>query len=91
MSDTNAERADLGNQPPQPESASTEAIPKLHERALARLHDARKKAADVQVVVVTKGKMAAHATDDFVHEQPWASVGIAAGVGLLIGLLINRD
>jgi len=45
----------------------------------------------VQVVVVTKGKMAAHATDDFVHEQPWASVGIAAGVGLLIGLLINRD
>jgi len=91
MSDTNAERADLGNQPPPPESATSEATPKLHELALQRLHEARKKAADVQVVVVTKGKQAAHVTDDFVHERPWASIGIAAGVGVLIGLLINRD
>jgi ElaB/YqjD/DUF883 family membrane-anchored ribosome-binding protein len=25
-----------------------------------------------------------------VHEHPWASIGIAAGVGVLVGLLINR-
>ena len=30
------------------------------------------------------------ATDDYVHEHPWASIGIAAGVGVLVGLLINR-
>jgi ElaB/YqjD/DUF883 family membrane-anchored ribosome-binding protein len=25
-----------------------------------------------------------------VHEKPWQSIGIAAGLGLLIGLLISR-
>lgn len=30
-------------------------------------------------------------TDDYVHERPWAIVGAAAGVGLLIGLLLRRD
>ena len=33
---------------------------------------------------------AGHATDEFVHENPWKSVGIAAGVGLLLGLLVSR-
>ena len=27
--------------------------------------------------------------DGYVHENPWKSVGIAAGVGLLIGLLLR--
>jgi ElaB/YqjD/DUF883 family membrane-anchored ribosome-binding protein len=32
----------------------------------------------------------ARATDDYVHEHPWRAVGAAAGVGLIIGLLISR-
>jgi ElaB/YqjD/DUF883 family membrane-anchored ribosome-binding protein len=52
---------------------------------------AKEKAIHVQVVVVENSKKAAHATDDFVHEYPWVSIGIAAGVGVLAGLLINRD
>ena len=28
--------------------------------------------------------------DDYVHDHPWQAVGVAAGVGLLIGLLLNR-
>jgi ElaB/YqjD/DUF883 family membrane-anchored ribosome-binding protein len=32
----------------------------------------------------------ARATDDYVHEHPWKSIGVAAGVGLLVGLLIGR-
>ena len=51
---------------------------------------ARFEAADVQVVVVEKGKQAARVTDDYVHEHPWAAIGIAAGVGVLVGLLVNR-
>ena len=35
-------------------------------------------------------KAAAKATDGYVHENPWKSVGIAAGVGLLLGMLIGR-
>ncbi|WP_233808319.1 DUF883 family protein [Paraburkholderia sp. HP33-1] len=92
MSDANATPAELENQVPQTESAPpTEGTSKLLERALERLQGARKKAMDVQVVVVETSKKAAHTTDDYVHEHPWASVGIAAGVGLLVGLLINRD
>ena len=30
-------------------------------------------------------------TDDYVRERPWAMIGAAAGVGLLIGLLMRRD
>jgi ElaB/YqjD/DUF883 family membrane-anchored ribosome-binding protein len=41
-------------------------------------------------VAVEKGKEAAHTTDEFVHEHPWKAVGIAAGVGLIVGLLIGR-
>jgi ElaB/YqjD/DUF883 family membrane-anchored ribosome-binding protein len=35
-------------------------------------------------------KRAARATDHAVHEYPYAAMGIAAGAGLLIGMLITR-
>ncbi len=40
--------------------------------------------------VVAKTKQAAKATDEYVHENPWKAVGISAGVGLIIGMLISR-
>jgi ElaB/YqjD/DUF883 family membrane-anchored ribosome-binding protein len=43
-----------------------------------------------QEVVVEKTKEAAKATDEYVHENPWKSVAIGAGVGLLLGVLISR-
>jgi ElaB/YqjD/DUF883 family membrane-anchored ribosome-binding protein len=30
-------------------------------------------------------------TDDYVRERPWPMIGAAAGIGLLIGLLLRRD
>jgi len=44
----------------------------------------------VQEMAVAKVKAAGHATDEFVHENPWKSIGIAAGVGLVVGLLVGR-
>ena len=35
-------------------------------------------------------KQAARVADDYVHDKPWQAIGIAAGVGLIIGLLIGR-
>ncbi len=43
-----------------------------------------------QEVVVEKTKEAAKATDEYVHENPWRSIAIGAGVGLLLGALISR-
>lgn len=62
----------------------------LRAKGLELLDVAMEKAQELQAVAVEKGKVAAHSTDEFVHEHPWKAVGIAAGVGLLVGLLISR-
>jgi ElaB/YqjD/DUF883 family membrane-anchored ribosome-binding protein len=37
-----------------------------------------------------RAKAAAHATDDYVRDHPWESVGVAALVGFALGALISR-
>ena len=46
--------------------------------------------ADAEAAIVDSGKKAVRATDDYVHENPWQSVGVAAGVAFLLGLLVSR-
>jgi ElaB/YqjD/DUF883 family membrane-anchored ribosome-binding protein len=36
--------------------------------------------------VVTAGR----STNEFVHRNPWAAVGVASGIGLLAGFLMNN-
>lgn len=67
-----------------------EKVAELRGKLEKRLHNARITLAETQDAVVDKAKKVGHATDDYVHENPWRSVGIAAGVGLLVGLLIGR-
>ena len=67
-----------------------EAVVNLRAKAEESLAAAKVKLADAQDALVEKGRVAAKATDDYVHEKPWHAVGIAAGVGLVIGLLIGR-
>lgn len=63
----------------------------LREKAVATLKQASDQLIDLQAVVVEKSRVVARATDDFVHEHPWKTAGIAVGVGFLLGLLVNRD
>ena len=37
-----------------------------------------------------QARRAARATDEAVHEHPYTAMGLAAGVGLLIGMLVAR-
>jgi ElaB/YqjD/DUF883 family membrane-anchored ribosome-binding protein len=90
MSDIKTVLADAEDLLKQAASTTGERAVELREKAVSRLKQAKEKATDAHVVVVEKGKKAVRATDDYVHEHPWQSVGIAAGVGVLIGLLINR-
>jgi ElaB/YqjD/DUF883 family membrane-anchored ribosome-binding protein len=55
-----------------------------------RLADAKLRLADAEAAVVDTAKQVGRVADDYVHENPWRSVGIAAGAGLIIGLLIGR-
>jgi len=60
------------------------------ERIQESMRIAKDKLAQVEEVVIDKTKAAARATDDYVHDHPWGAVGIAAAVGLVIGMLISR-
>lgn len=54
------------------------------------LSHAKQDLMQLQESVVEGTKEAARATDDYVHENPWKSICIGAGVGLLMGVLISR-
>ena len=57
------------------------------ERTLSSVKD---NAMQYQEVVVEKTKVAAKATDEYVHENPWRSIAIGATIGLLLGVAISR-
>ncbi len=67
-----------------------EKISRLRERIQSRLREAKLRLADAEALLVDKTRAAARATDDYVHESPWTAIGIAAGVGLLVGLALGR-
>lgn len=54
------------------------------------LADAREELLRVERTVVDKTRDAADATDRYVKEHPWQSVGLAAALGVICGLLIGR-
>ncbi len=62
----------------------------LRSQVEARLLSAKLKLQELEGEAVDRAKAAARYTDDYVHDHPWQAIGIAAGVGLAIGLLMNR-
>jgi ElaB/YqjD/DUF883 family membrane-anchored ribosome-binding protein len=71
-------------------NSTGEKAAELRGRALEQLRTMQSKLKDAQGNVIDKSKAAAHATDEYVHENPWRSIVLAAGVGALVGLLISR-
>lgn len=67
-----------------------EGAAELRGRVEGRLEQAKAELTHLQEVAVAKAKDAGHVTDEFVHENPWKAIGAAAGVGLVIGMLISR-
>jgi len=62
----------------------------VREKVQDSLQRAKIKLAEAEDVLVDKGKQAARMTDEYVHDHPWRAVGVAAGIGLIVGLLIGR-
>ena len=46
--------------------------------------------AELQELFVDKTKAAARTTDEYVHENPWTSIAIVGGIGVIIGWLLAR-
>lgn len=53
------------------------------DAAKRRLHEAEQSA-------LRHGEEAIHATEDYARRNPWQAMGIAAGVGLVLGVLLAR-
>jgi ElaB/YqjD/DUF883 family membrane-anchored ribosome-binding protein len=72
-------------------SAQTgERIQEIRARAEESLRQARSRLAAIEDEAYQRARDVANATEGYVRENPWQSVGIAAGVGLLLGLLLGR-
>lgn len=65
-------------------------IKELRERTRENLTQARERLADVDAAVRASARRAAEAADEYVHDNPWPSIGMAAAAGLLLGVLLNR-
>ena len=71
-------------------SSTGDKAAELRERALTSLKRTREALYEAQDAVLERGRKAARATDDYVHDNPWQAIGIAGVTGLLLGLLISR-
>jgi ElaB/YqjD/DUF883 family membrane-anchored ribosome-binding protein len=69
---------------------SGEKLTELKGRAEASLRKAKVRLGDMERSAVAKVRNVASESDDYVHENPWTAIGIGAGIGLLLGLLIGR-
>ena len=66
------------------------AIGSIRSKALETIAGAKESISGLEGVLTDKAKEVAQGADDFVHRNPWEAVGVAAGLGLLIGLFIRR-
>ena len=67
-----------------------EKVEKIRAKAEESLRIARVRLQSAGKAVQQGAVDVAESVDDQVHKNPWAAVGIAAGVGLVIGILLAR-
>jgi ElaB/YqjD/DUF883 family membrane-anchored ribosome-binding protein len=61
----------------------------LRGRVMDTLERAKATLADRQAEAVERARAAGRMADDYVHDNPWKSIGVAAGIGLLVGALLT--
>jgi ElaB/YqjD/DUF883 family membrane-anchored ribosome-binding protein len=71
-------------------SQAGEKIAVARQKIEQSLIEGKKAVADAEVTLVRKSKECAEIADDYVRENPWSAIGIAAGVGVALGLLIRN-
>jgi ElaB/YqjD/DUF883 family membrane-anchored ribosome-binding protein len=62
----------------------------MRSRGMQLLDTALGKASQVQSQAMVKGRELAHTADVYVKDNPWRTIAAAAGVGLLVGVILGR-
>jgi ElaB/YqjD/DUF883 family membrane-anchored ribosome-binding protein len=67
-----------------------EKVDAVRARAKESVRQAKSRIADLEHDALERAKALAGDADRYVRQYPWQAVGIAAGIGLVIGLLVRR-
>lgn len=67
-----------------------EKVSEARARAEDSIRMAKEALGEMGEEALARTREAVESADDYVHENPWAAVGIAAGIGLVVGLLLAR-
>ena len=67
-----------------------EELAQVRARAEESVRAVKTRLEGAQAQLLGRTREAAMAADTYVHDYPWNAIGMAAGAGLVIGLLSNR-
>jgi ElaB/YqjD/DUF883 family membrane-anchored ribosome-binding protein len=70
-------------------SAGGEKAASMRGAVEANLESAKARLRDLKGTAAEKAEGAAREADAYVHENPWTAIGVAAIVGVVVGLLIG--
>lgn len=62
----------------------------MRARMQQAIGEIRPQLARAEALLEERTRAAVKTTDDYVHARPWTAVGIAACVGLVVGMLAGR-
>src|SRR3954447_22628807 len=71
-------------------SQTGEKLSEARTRAEESLRSARERLTEASDEIADRTRAAANAADQYVRDNPWHAVGIAAGIGFAVGLLLAR-
>jgi ElaB/YqjD/DUF883 family membrane-anchored ribosome-binding protein len=72
-------------------SQAGEKVAVARQRIEQSLLEGKNALAEAEKVFIERSKEYADIADDYIRQNPWSAVGIAASVGLILGLLIRRS
>jgi ElaB/YqjD/DUF883 family membrane-anchored ribosome-binding protein len=65
-------------------------VEEMRARAEESVRHAKERLAGIEEEAVRHARALAGEADEYVRGNPWQAVGIAAGIGLVLGLLLTR-
>ncbi len=71
-------------------SQTGERVEEIRARAEESVRQAKQRLASIEEEALAHARELAGEADQYVRGNPWQAVGIAAGIGLVVGLLMSR-